>query len=104
MDGATAVLRAVLEADHGPSEATVSEGHVRSWADVGLQVRRLATALRHGGLSAGGTVAVAAVNSPALLDLLFAVPHAGGKIALVNYVAVRVVALSPLFLRHLHLL
>ncbi len=55
-----------------------------SYAELGLRVRRLATALRRAGVRPGDRVAALAPNVPALFEAHFAVPLAGGVLVAVN--------------------
>jgi fatty-acyl-CoA synthase len=55
-----------------------------TYADLGVRVRRLATALRRAGLQRGERVAFLAPNVPALLEAHFGVALAGGVLVAIN--------------------
>jgi fatty-acyl-CoA synthase len=55
-----------------------------TYGELGLRVRRLATALRKAGLRPGDRVACLAPNVPALLEAHFGVPLAGGVLVAIN--------------------
>src|SRR5438128_8755405 len=55
-----------------------------TYAELGVRVRRLATALRRAGLRDGDRVAFLAPNVPALLEAHFGVALAGGVLVAIN--------------------
>ena len=55
-----------------------------TYADLGLRVRRLATALRGAGMRHGDRVAILAPNVPAMLEAHFGVALAGGVLVAIN--------------------
>src|SRR5438270_6944669 len=63
---------------HGGRPAVATAGRVRTYAEVAKRAARLAGALRnHFGLAPGDRVAIAAKNSPAYVEMMYAVWHAG---------------------------
>jgi fatty-acyl-CoA synthase len=63
----------------------VADGQVRlTWAQFRARSRRLASALRAGGLQRGDRGAFLALNSEPLLLAHFAVPQAGGVLVAIN--------------------
>jgi long-chain acyl-CoA synthetase len=63
---------------HGGRPAVATAGRVRTYAEVAERAARLAGALRnHFGLAPGDRVAIAAKNSPAYVEMMYAVWHAG---------------------------
>lgn len=64
--------------------ATICAGRQRLWHEVGARVPRAAAGLNRLGIHGGATVAVLAMNSDRYLELFFAVPWAGGKLAPLN--------------------
>ncbi len=69
---------------HAARPAMVYGRRRLSYAELGLRVRRLATALRRAGVRPGDRVAALAPNVPALFEAHFAVPLAGGVLVAVN--------------------
>jgi len=55
-----------------------------TYGELGLRVRKLATALRRAGLRRGDRVAFLAPNVPALLEAHFGVALAGGVLVAIN--------------------
>lgn len=64
--------------------ATSFEGRRRSWEQFADRVARLGGGLRALGLTAGGRVAILALNSDRYLECLFGVPWAGGAVVPIN--------------------
>lgn len=65
-------------------EATLCNGRVRTWREVGARVPRIAAGLRGLGVQDGVRVAVLAMNSDRFVELFFATPWAGGVIVPLN--------------------
>lgn len=64
--------------------AVTDAGASYTWSEFRTRSRRLASALRRGGLKSGDRVAFLALNSEALLLAHFAVPQAGGVLVAMN--------------------
>jgi long-chain acyl-CoA synthetase len=64
--------------------ATIFGARRRTWSEILERVQRFAGALRDLGLSAGGRVAILALNSDDYLELHYAVPWAGGALVPIN--------------------
>lgn len=74
--------RAALVNRHGI--ATRFEGRQTTWPDTLERVQRLAAALQRLGLGPGDRVAILAGNSDLYVQLLFAIPWAGGVVVPIN--------------------
>src|ERR1700737_2377820 len=69
-----------------PDKLAVIDGAARfTYAELYARCRRLADALRRGGIGHGDTVAVMAPNVPALLEAHFGVPMAGAVLNALSY-------------------
>lgn len=79
---ANMLRRAVLVNRHGI--ATRFEGRQTSWAETLERVQRLASALQRLGIGPGDRVAILAGNSDLYVELLFAIPWAGGVVVPIN--------------------
>ncbi|CAG0941626.1 long-chain acyl-CoA synthetase [Gammaproteobacteria bacterium] len=79
---ANMLRRAALVNRHGI--ATRFEGRQTSWAETLDRVQRLASALQRLGLAPGDRVAILATNSDLYVQLLFAIPWAGGVVVPIN--------------------
>ncbi len=65
--------------------ATIDGDRVRTWAECGERVRRLAGALKHElGLGDGARAAILALNSDRYFEFSHAMPWAGGVIVPIN--------------------
>ncbi|GAA4797554.1 long-chain fatty acid--CoA ligase [Actinomycetospora chlora] len=82
MEITQALHRAVQQTPDRP--ATVLGDRVRTWAECGDRVARLAAALRGLGIGDGDRVAMLSLNSDRFHEYLFAVPWAGGVVTPVN--------------------
>src|SRR5262245_23809444 len=69
---------------HAPRIAAVYGQRRMTYAELGLRVSKLATALVRGGLRPGDRVAVLAPNVPATLEAHFGVALAGGVLVAIN--------------------
>ena len=68
-----------------PDRTAVVHGAVRrNWAETAVRSRKLASALRARGITAGQTVAFLAANTPELLEAHFGVPMMGGVLNAIN--------------------
>ncbi|HKT20308.1 MAG TPA: acyl-CoA synthetase [Stellaceae bacterium] len=68
-----------------PDRLAVIHGERRySWAETALRCRRLAGALKRGGIGKNDTVAVMAANTPELFEAHFGVPMAGAVLNALN--------------------
>ena len=76
-------LRRAVQNNRG-GVATIYGGRRHTWGKVLERVRRFAGALRAIGLSAGGRVAILALNSDDYLELHYAIPWAGGALVPIN--------------------
>ena len=76
-------LRRAVQINRG-GVATIYGRRTRTWGEVLERVRRFAGALRAIGLSAGGRVAILALNSDDYLELHYAIPWAGGALVPIN--------------------
>ena len=76
-------LRRAVQISRG-GVATIYGERTRSWGDILERVVRFAGALRAIGLSAGGRVAILALNSDDYLELHYAVPWAGAALVPIN--------------------
>ncbi|HET9948584.1 MAG TPA: AMP-binding protein, partial [Longimicrobiales bacterium] len=59
-------------------------GETRSWRETYERCVRVADALRRRGIGEGDTVAVLCPNTPAAVELAFAVPMAGAVLNMIN--------------------
>ena len=76
-------LRRAVQISRG-GVATIYGERTRSWGNILERVMRFAGALRAIGLSAGGRVAILALNSDDYLELHYAVPWAGAALVPIN--------------------
>jgi long-chain acyl-CoA synthetase len=76
------VRRAAQAKPHGL--ATSFEGRRRTYAEFRDRIAKFAGALQALGLSAGGRVAILALNSDRYLEAMFAAPWAGGAVVPIN--------------------
>jgi acyl-CoA synthetase (AMP-forming)/AMP-acid ligase II len=80
---------------HRNGIATIDGTRRRTWAEFAERVAKLAGVLQGLDLSAGGRVAILALNSDRYLEYFFAVPWAGGIVVPLN------IRLAPLELRYM---
>jgi fatty-acyl-CoA synthase len=80
--GATLLKRAELDPTN---RAVIFEGQEWDFASVAARVRRLATALRAGGVNVGDRVGYLGVNHPAFMETMFAVTSLGAIFVPLNF-------------------
>ena len=68
-----------------PERVAIVHGAFRqSWAQTHARCRRMASALERAGVARGGTVAIMAPNTPAMVEAHFGVPMMGGVLNALN--------------------